>query len=716
MTLVNQRLGAAALLLTGALLSGAVTTGAWCEEVVTDPAPASGAAADGAQVFEAAYFAVFNPVTAYDMVRQVPGFTIDDGDNRRGFGATAGNVLINGERPSTKSGVSGELQRIASGNVVRVELLRGGAANVDVRGQTVLVNVVLAEGAEASPSSTYIAELTHNMGGRIGWYGQLTRSLRLAGADVNLNLQLPSGMARSRTDELLTLPNGELVEVRDEHYQDNYREIVLSGTAGWRPTPRDAVNLSVRGSTWRYDGDERSDVVDAQGDRVRSDVSGNEETESHFYELGADWERQLTPRTSIKLVGLESDVGWSYAQLFETFAPDGGLETFLIDSPGGRGERIGRGTFTWRPNGSHTFEVGIEGAFNHRDTDFSLQFDDGASRVVIDVPVASTRVEELRGEAFATDVWVFSPKLTLEAGFTFEASRITQSGDAEQERELTYPKPRLIATRSLDENDQLRLSLVRDVAQLNFGEFASAVSLNNDTVTIGNPNLEPERTWQARAEWERRFGQRGAVTLTGFYDGVESVQDFVVLDVDNDGPGDGDNDGVGDFTGPGNLGDGVRWGGAIEGVAPLDGLGLRNAQLRFEGQLQRTSVDDPVTGEVRSFTDEADWEYSLDFRQDLPARRLAWGWDYFSEGELQFFRADELQVFDSGEGDFDAFIETTRWGVVTLRFSVDNIFDAVDTNERFFFQDTRASGVIERQELRDRRFGRFYSIRVSGSL
>jgi hypothetical protein len=715
---VSRALSAAALLLAGTL-----ATEARGEDVAPDAAPTPAAAAastpasaDGVQVFEAAFFTVYNPVTARDMVEQVPGFTINDGDNRRGFGATAGNVLINGERPSTKSGVSGELQRIAAGSVVRIELIRGGAANMDVRGQTVLVNVILAEGAEASPSSTYIAELTHHMGGRVGWYGQLTRSLRALGADINLNLQLPSGMARSRTDELLFLPDGTLIEIRDEHYQDNYREIVLSGTAAWKPTPRDAVNLSLRGSTWRYDGDELSEVVDGQMSPVRTDVNDNQESDAHFYEIGLDWERELTPRFSIKLVGLDTDVGWTYLQHFDSFAADGSVRRFLVDSPGGRGERIGRATATWRRNDAHTLEAGVEGAFNFRDSNLSIS-ENGAARLL---DLAVTRVEELRGEVFVTDVWKVTPKLTLEAGFTLEASRITQTEGAQdtplQEREFTYPKPSLIATRAMGENDQVRLSLVRDVAQLNFGEFASAVSLNNNTVTLGNPNLEPERTWQSRAEWEHRFGERSVWTLAGFYDAVESVQDLVVIDLDGDGPGDGDLDGVGDFTGPGNLGDGTRWGGSIEGVTTLDWLGLSNAQLRVEGTLQSTSVEDPLTGVSRIFSDEPNWTYNIDFRQDVPSRQFSWGWDYAADAEYRSHRVDELQVFDSGESDFDAFIETKRWGGVTVRFSVDNFFDIEDTTERLFFEDSRASDVLLRNELRSRHFGRFYTIRISGSL
>ena len=51
---------------------------------------------EGVQAFEAAYFRQYNPVTAADIVNRVPGFEIEDGETLRGFGATAGNVLLNG--------------------------------------------------------------------------------------------------------------------------------------------------------------------------------------------------------------------------------------------------------------------------------------------------------------------------------------------------------------------------------------------------------------------------------------------------------------------------------------------------------------------------------------------------------------------------------------------------------------------------------------------
>ena len=44
-----------------------------------------GQAAAPAQTYAADYFTPFNPVTAEDMIRRLPGFNLDTGDDRRGF-------------------------------------------------------------------------------------------------------------------------------------------------------------------------------------------------------------------------------------------------------------------------------------------------------------------------------------------------------------------------------------------------------------------------------------------------------------------------------------------------------------------------------------------------------------------------------------------------------------------------------------------------------
>ena len=77
---------------------------AWAQQAPATATPVN--SPEGVQAFEPVFFARFAPVTALDMVRQLPGFRIDEGEDLRGFGATAGNVLIDGRRTSSKDATS----------------------------------------------------------------------------------------------------------------------------------------------------------------------------------------------------------------------------------------------------------------------------------------------------------------------------------------------------------------------------------------------------------------------------------------------------------------------------------------------------------------------------------------------------------------------------------------------------------------------------------
>ena len=54
----------------------ALSSGAWAQQTPAVASPAG--SPEGVQAFDPAFFARFNPVTADDMVRQLPGFTLDE--------------------------------------------------------------------------------------------------------------------------------------------------------------------------------------------------------------------------------------------------------------------------------------------------------------------------------------------------------------------------------------------------------------------------------------------------------------------------------------------------------------------------------------------------------------------------------------------------------------------------------------------------------------
>ena len=87
--------------------------------------PASTGSAATKRVYTPADFARFAPKTAYDMLVQVPSFTIRSASSERGLGQASENVLINGQRIANKSGGAvDQLQQVSANSVDRIEIGR----------------------------------------------------------------------------------------------------------------------------------------------------------------------------------------------------------------------------------------------------------------------------------------------------------------------------------------------------------------------------------------------------------------------------------------------------------------------------------------------------------------------------------------------------------------------------------------------------------------
>ncbi len=109
--------------------------------------------------YPASYFAEQRPNTAYDMISRLPGFLFDDGDTARGFAGTAGNVLIDGQRPTSKTDdLQSILARLPAGDVDHIDVIRGGAQGIDMHGKTVVANVIRKKG----DSTHIVAQVDNN--------------------------------------------------------------------------------------------------------------------------------------------------------------------------------------------------------------------------------------------------------------------------------------------------------------------------------------------------------------------------------------------------------------------------------------------------------------------------------------------------------------------------------------------------------------------------
>jgi len=668
------------------------------------PAPVT-ASGDGGAVYAPAFFAPYNPVTAADMVTRVPGFELRDGDERRGFGGTAGNLLINGERPSSKTVPSELLKRIPAANVVQVEVLSGTSAAADVRGQSQLVNVVLKETAGDGAETTYVLGLRHiQYANRVGWTAQASRTMRLSPtAMLAVDLQAPNTLGRGEMFETLFAGDGAITGTRFQVGKANNKTLQGSAHLGWRPTDVDTININLLYAP-NWNGSKSAQLEADRIGLLRSALDGLTDYSNNYkVEVGADWEHRFADTLTVKLIGLFSNTSVDQFDRFDIFNAPATRLVRTQERSTLSGERIGRVQVKWTVSEAHTLEFGGEGAFNFRDTSLDIvnQFA-GQPPAPVPLAVSDARVEEVRGEVFATDIWTVTPKLSVEAGARFETSRITQSGDQAKERQFSYLKPQFSATYVHDAANTFRASLIRDVAQLDFAEFSSAVDFLNTSTIQGNPDLVPEKAWKSRIEWEHRFGGRAAMTLAAFYDKVEDVHDLVVIN---------------GLDAYGNIGDGTRVGAEVSATLPLAPIGVPNAELRVSGIWQETKVTDPITGEERSFSvpverqgtasgsatlngGNKDWAYLVTYRHNLPAWSSSFGASLFQwAGRAEYRRAETIE-YVRPKPRLDLYVETTAIAPVTIRLYLNNVTVSSEERTRTFYVGDRSTGQIQRLEWR----------------
>ncbi len=163
--------------------------------------------------YPAAFFARYAPNTALDMVNEVPGFQLDDGDATRGFASATGNILINNRRPSAKQDLpSAILARIPASQVERIEVIRGQVRDIDLQGRSVVANVILRDVAQAAVR--WRGSLRYNFDFGMTSEGEMSVSDRWGDVEYNAGIQLRDYVRGDFTPMDVLDGNGDLIETR----------------------------------------------------------------------------------------------------------------------------------------------------------------------------------------------------------------------------------------------------------------------------------------------------------------------------------------------------------------------------------------------------------------------------------------------------------------------------------------------------------------------
>ena len=691
--------GTSALAIVAALV---LHSPAFAQEAADETAPgAQGAeaATEGARVFEPAYFAQFAPRNALDMVSRIPGFSISGGNNggQRGLGQANQNVLVNGERFSSKSdSLRDQLTRIPASDIVRIELVDGNT--LDVPGLTGLVaNVIYKNNGASGQFRWNTGFRAYNTEAQL-YGGEVSLTGSSGALDYTVSLSNENNRFGADGPILITAADGSLIEEQYSRFSGGFDNPKLSTAFNYDFGGETVANLNLSYGEDFFFIDATEDATSPLG-VVRLRENGRRENGPE-YEIGADIEFPLGPG-KLKLIGLERfERDNSASDLLDNFN-DGRLDEgsqFL--QVNGAGERIGRFEYGWNM-WSADWQLSGEAAFNRLDRNSSLfVLDETSEFVPVEFPAGTGGVTEDRYETSLTFSKALSPTLSVQAIGAMEFSTIEQTGSAANSRSFKRPKGSLATTWKPRDDLDFSLTLARTVSQLSFGAFLASVQLESDNENGGNNELVPYQAWEIDLEANKRLGPWGSLKFAVRQAWFEDFIDWFPL------PDGGE--------ARGNIGDAQRLHFAIDATLNMDPIGWRGARFDVRARTRDMSVTDPFTGKERAFSGDTINLIDVDFRHDIFGTDWAWGSSVFSNENAPYSRRYEFGRDWEGPVFASLFVEHKDLLGLTVRASASNLLGARNRFERTVFATSRPSDEILFREESNRRIGPIFSFSVSG--
>jgi hypothetical protein len=658
------------------------------------------AAAQSKRVYPAADFARFAPKTAYDMLVQVPSFTIRSADVERGLGQASENVLINGQRIANKSGGAiDQLQRTSAASVDRIEIV--DAASLGIAGLAGQVaNVILKEAKAGSGQFEYNPNFRAHYAEPSLYAGSISYSNRAGPLDYTLSVKNSPGRGAFGGPIKIFDANHVLTEQRFETYHSEYENPVFQAKLGLDGPGSSVGNLTLGYAPYWEPVDRRDSRVLVTGERRHR--TNAQTLDGYYADVSGDYEFALGPGR-LKLIGLRH---WDHEPLvqtqilyFDTSGADPQGTRFSRDTH--QGETIARGEYHWK-TGKNDWQLSLERAFNSLDQKGRLfQLDPSGDFVEVAFPEGTGRVEEVRYESIATFSRPVSSNLDLQVAAGAEISHLDRVDDPEPARKFFRPKGSVTLGWRPSEGWDLSLKLRRRVGQISFYDFLAQPKLSEDRENAGNPELVPPQSWEVETEFARDLGRWGKTRLNLHHYWVQDIIDVIPIGEDGQGIG--------------NLPKAKRYG--FESVSTIQGepIGFNGAKLDLTLGREWTSVNDPLTGEKRPITNIRDVWGSAQVRHDIPKTPFAWSaYVQYRHYTKNFFLTE---VFSSQDLPWIAgfYVEHKNLLGLTVRLTVDNVFNGRHLVDRTVYSGFRDRAPVAFFEKRNQLVGPIFDLSIKGT-
>ncbi|MFT4817393.1 MAG: outer membrane receptor for ferrienterochelin and colicins, partial [Cyclobacteriaceae bacterium] len=612
----------------------------------------------------------------------------------------------------------GQMDRITAEQVDYIQIIRGTSGELDVRGSSQVVNVVLFEEL-SSNSLSFEANmdryLDHNTapGGSLAYSGQ-------SGA---LNYVL-SAAAEPRYDHGVSKETSVLADfsLNDEVREERIRE-------------QDSYDLSVNldyeinlKSSARLNGlysqnDNPTDVLRYTTDfRVNPSLTAIEREEipgdRDNWEIGGDYEYVMDSGSRFKFLFISNrNDSASTRERFDVFADGSESKDLFLDLASTTTERIARASFTRGLLEDQDIEFGAERAQTTLASSLALGLPDSTGTPSADfgglvpqnVSNANSTVEEIRLEPFIIHNWNINSRTSLESTLLYELSQISQSGDVNRKRDFDFIKPKVDLRYNLTPQLQLRGSIEKVVQQLRFSDFvASNDPQDNDSLTLaGNENLRQEWFWKYDINAEYRLpNDIGVVDANIFYHRHTDVISRIDVSPSED-----------DLqSANGNIGEGDMYGITLNASIRMRMFNMPNLLVTSRLNVRDSSITDPFLGIERRFERYGRGRLNLGFRHDVPKWNMNYGleWSNRFDSNEKIYDIDDIADF-IGEPNTTAFVQFVDSRGITYRFDARNATSNLQCRERQRYIGRINTGILEEIEDQCATSGRVVSLKINGT-
>ena len=657
--------------------------------------------ANSTVIYTADSFSQYNPITASDMLDRIPGISLRGGGPGSGRGdrglGTGGNLLINGQRIAGKgNSARDQLDRITAAEVERIEIIRDTSGALNVRGASEVINVILlASQSRSSTTVELVNRLNHDntleTGGSVAWSKQVGNFQAL----VNLEAR-PNYENRDNREVRLGPDNevvGTLFETNIRDQQENTLSSNMSYSLG---DHRMQLNALIR------EGDHprpvRRDFVDfTDAGLVNRSEEEDVNREESNWEVGGDYEFSFDDgsRLSVLFVA-NNEIRNNVRERYSANPAEEGLsKNLFIDSRQERQEFIIQGNYNFSITETQSLRVGIESADTQLDSSLLIGSSSGSEPAsasvgglspLLSVSNPGTKVQEIRYEGFAFHNWTLSDRSSLESSLVYETSEISQTGAVNKTRDFQFWRPSFDYRFNITENFRFRGTVKRSVSQLSFSSFAATTNEEDRDLNAlaGNPELEPQTSWDYEGQLEYRLPNDGGVISSNIsYSDIDNYIGRINATIDPNEP----------LSATGNVAPAKRWAMFNRASIRLNSLSLPNAILGVTLGLFDSEIIDPFLKTKQRIGGRG--FAGINFRHDITSLGLSYGIDYSHSIWGGNYDIDIKTITrNDRERSLDLFVSKVWFEDWTFRLESDNTLGASRCRYRQRFDGTTINGAI----------------------